>query len=155
MAQGTITVFDEAALSTHDGRIDLKTDTLKVALVSVIPTAADAVPTWGTGGTTNESTNEVTAGGGYTAGGITLTSQTLTLSGAVAALKASNITWTSSGSGDPSNIKAAVLYSDTATNKDCIAYMDCTPDGSTPISLLSGNISLNWNSTGIVTETAN
>ena len=100
MAQGTITLFQEFSKSIGDGRIDLDTHTFKVAFVTTAPGASDAVPTWGAGGTTNESTNEVSAGGGYSAGGASLASVTWTQTGGTATFDAANTTWTSSGSGD-------------------------------------------------------
>ena len=153
MAEGTVSVFNEFAESVADGRIDLDTDTFKVAFTSTVPADTDAVPTWGAGGTTNESSNEVSAGGGYTAGGETLGSVTFSQSSGVATFDGANITWTSSGSGDPTNIKSAILYSDTATNKDCVAWIDMTADGgTTAISLLANDIILNITS-GLLTIT--
>lgn len=159
MAQGTITLFNEFAKSIADGRIDIDTHTIKAALTTLqvggTPTiaATNAVPTWGAGGSTNLATSEVSAGGGYTAGGISLSSVTWTLSGAVATFDAADISWTSAGSGDPTTIKSLVLYSDTATNKDAIGFMDMTSDGTTAISLLSGDINVTWNASGIFTNT--
>ena len=153
MAQGTVTLFHEFSKSIGDGRIDLDTDTIKVALTSTVPAATDAVPTWGAGGTTNESSNEVSAGGGYTAGGETLSGVTWTQSSGTATFDdTGNVTWTSSASGDPTNIKTAIIYSDTATNKDCIGFVDMTADGgTTAISLLTGDITITWNGSGIFT----
>jgi len=72
----------------------------------------------------------------------------------VATLDAGDVTWTSAGAGDPTNIKALVCYSDTAVNKDCIFFMDLTTDGGvTAISLLSGDITIQWNASGIYTNT--
>lgn len=154
MAQGTMTLFEELSLSSVDGRIDMDTDTFKVALVTAVPLAADAVPTWGVGGTTNESATECSAGGGYTAGGITLTTVTLAKAANVGKLDADNVLWTSSFSGDPADIKAAVLYSATATNKDCLAFLDLTADGgTTAISMLTGNVGINWAAGGVITIT--
>jgi len=160
MAQGTITLFNEFAESIADGRIDMDTHTFKAALTTLSVTggisATDAVPTWGAGGTTNLATSEVSAGGGYTSGGIALSSVTWTQSGGVATFDAANISWTSAGSGDPTTIKSLVIYSDTATNKDAIGFMDMTADaGTTAISLLSGDISVNWNASGIFALTVN
>jgi len=160
MAQGTLALFDEFAESVGDGRIDLDTHTFKVALVTLqvggTPTIAktDAVPTWGAGGTTNLSTSEVSAGGGYTAGGITLTlTPTWAQTGGVAKWDATDITWTSAASGDPATIKTAVIYDDTATNKDCVGFVDMTADGTTAISLLAGDITIAWGAGGIFTLT--
>lgn len=161
MAQGTFALFNEFAESIADGRIDLDTHTFKVGLVTLqvggSPTisATTAVPTWGAGGTTNISTSEVAAGGGYTAGGATLASVTYNRSAGVATFDAADVTWTSSGSGDPATIKTTVIYSDTATNKDCIGFIDMTTDGTTAISMLSGNVGITWNASGIFTLTVN
>ena len=151
MAQGTITLFQNFS-KTISGTIALGADTFYLALTSTVPTAGDAVPTWGAGGTTNESSNEVSAGGGYTANGVALTSVTWTQSSGTATWDAADPSWTSSGSGDPTNIKTGIFYSNTATNKDCVGFMDMTADGgTTAISLLSGDINVTLNASGILT----
>ena len=159
MAQGTLALFDEFSESVGDGRIDLDTDTFKIAFVTLqvggTPSIAktDAVPCWGAGGTTNLNTSEVAAGGGYTAEGETLASVTWSQTSGVATFDAANVTWTSSASGDPATIKTAVIYSDTATNKDCVGFIDMTADGTTAISLLSGDITVAFGAGGIFTLT--
>lgn len=161
MAQGTLTLFNEFAESVADGRIDLDTHTFKVALVTLqaggTPTiaATDAVPCWGAGGTTNLATSEVAAGGGYTAGGIALTSVTWAQTSGVGTFDAADVLWTSAASGDPATIKVAVVYSDTATNKDAVGFIDMTTDGTTAISLLTGNVGINWNASGLFALTVN
>lgn len=150
MAQGSFTWYDEAKKSLMDGRIDLDTHTFKVGFVTVAAgttpvIASAAVPCWGAGGTTNVSSSEVSAGGGYTAGGQALSSVSWTQTTGTATFTAADLTWTSAGSGDPTTIKTAVLYSDTATNKDCLCFWDMTADaGTTPISLLAGDVHLNF-----------
>ena len=157
MAQGTFQLFDEFSESIGDGRMDMDTDTFKVAFVTLqvggVPTIAkdDPVPTWGAGGTTDISADEVTPGGGYTAGGEALTSVTWAQTGGSSKFDAADVAWTSSASGDPATIKTAVLYSDTATNKDCVGFWDMTDDGTTAISLLAGDITLAHNASGIFT----
>lgn len=159
MAQGTLALFDEFAESIGDGRIDLDTDTFKIAFVTLqvggTPTIAktDPVPTWGAGGTTNLSTSEVAAGGGYTAGGESLASVTWAQAAGVGKFDAADVVWTSSGAGDPATIKTAVIYSDTATNKDCVGFIDMTADGTTAISLLAGDVTVAFGAGGIFTLT--
>ena len=159
MAQGTLALFDEFAESIGDGRIDLDTSTFKVAFVTLqvggTPSIAktDAVPCWGAGGTTNLSTSEVSAGGGYTAGGDALASVTWGQTAGVATFDAADYVWTSSASGDPATIKTAVIYSDTAANKDCVGFVDMTADGTTAISLLAGDVTITWGAGGIFTVT--
>ena len=159
MAQGTLALFDEFAESIGDGRIDLDTDTFKVAFVTLqvggTPSIAktDAVPCWGAGGTTNIATSEVTPGGGYTVGGDALASVTWVQTAGVAKFDAADNVWTSAASGDPATIKTAVIYSDTAANKDCVGFVDMTADGTTAISLLAGDITITWGAGGIFTVT--
>lgn len=158
MSQGTFTLFNEFAESSMDGRIDLDTDVLNFALISTTTVATAAVPCWGAGGDTNLSTNEVT-GNNYAAGGKTLASVTWTQALGVGTLDAVDLAgadkWAQHATG-PSDIRTGVLYSDTATNKDCIGFMDLTADGgTTAISLVAGDISVTWNAAGILTHTVN
>ena len=161
MAQGTLTLFNEYAESIADGRIDLDTDTFKAAIVTLqvggTPSiaATDAVPCWGAGGSTNLSSSEVTPGGGYSAGGVALTSVTWAQTTGVGKFDAADFGWTSSASGDPATCKTLVIYDDTATNKDAVGFMDLTADGTTAISLLAGDISITVNASGIFTVTVN
>ena len=159
MAQGTNALFDEFSKSIGDGRIDLDTHNFKIALVTLqvggTPTIAkeDAIPTWGAGGSTNLAASEVTPGGGYSAGGILLTGVTWLQTAGVASFVANDVTWTSAGSGDPANIKTAVVYDDGATNKDCVGFIDMTTDGITAISLLAGDVSVAFTGSKIFTLT--
>jgi len=162
MAQGTFVLFDEFAESIGDGRIDLDTDSFAVGLTTLqvggTPTIAktDAIPHWGGTGTTNIATSEVSAGGGYSAGGITLAAPTWVQTSGVGKFDhnagEASITWTSAASGDPATIKSAVLYKTTG-NKDCIGFIDMTADGTTAISLLAGDVTITWGAGGLFTVT--
>lgn len=122
-------------------------DTIKVALITSVttPSISDSNPCWGAGGSQNYSTNEVTAGGAYTAGGVTLAGCTVTQSGAVVSLNATSpITWSANAS-NPTNARWAVIYDNTTANKEVLGYIDL--GGST--SLVSGlQINLNGVSSG-------
>ena len=162
MAQGTLALFNEFAKSIGDGRIDLDTDSFAVGLTTLqvggTPTIAetDPIPHWNGTGTTNIQASEVAAGGGYSAGGITLAAPVWSLTSNVATFDhnagEASITWTSSASGDPATIKSAVIYKTTG-NKDCIGFIDMTADGTTAISLLAGDVTITWNASGIFTVT--
>ena len=81
--------YYEAALNRNRGVINLKTDTIKLALVASTYTPdLDAHTIWG-----DVSANEVASGDGYTTGGETLASVTLTRSGALVTFDAADITW--------------------------------------------------------------
>lgn len=107
-------------------------DTLKVMLTNVAPVATNSV---------KGDLTEISAGGGYSAGGITApdvkgirSSGTLTLSADTVSLTAS---------GDVGPFRYAVLYDDTATNDPLIAWWDY---GSS-ITLHSGDsLDINFNS---------
>ncbi len=147
MAQGDFTLFEEFADYIGDGSHDLDGDTFSLILITTLPTAAQATPD-------RADFTEVTAGGGYTAGGIALTT-TYTEVGGVATFDSStNPSWTASA-GSPTNIVAGLLVNDThvGTN-DAIGYIDLTTDaGTTPISLVAGDITVTWNASGVFTVT--
>lgn len=95
---------------------DLGADTLKVMLSNTAPNAStNAVKT---------DITEISAGNGYTAGGNTATvSSSAQTSGTYKLVLADPATWTASG-GSIGPLRYAVLYNDTATNKDLIGYWD-------------------------------
>ena len=97
----------------------------------------------------NDITNEVSAGGGYTTGGITLSSTTVILNTTNdrAEFDAADITWSSS----TITARGAVLYRNTGTpaTSPLIAYFDFASDQSSS----SGNFSITWNSAGLLNLT--
>jgi hypothetical protein len=99
---------------------------IKVALItsSTTPSNGDSFPTWGAGGTQNYSTNEVAAGGNYTAGGVVLAGCTVVQTTNVVALNATSpITWAANAS-NPTNARWAIIYNNTTTNKEVLGYID-------------------------------
>ena len=154
MAQGATEVFEALAGYLRDKDIDLASGTWKCALLSDPITALVDSETAPALGSTN--CNEVSAGGGYSAGGIALTMAN-TDTGGVVALKLNTgthadgkISWTS-GASSPTNIKSALVFDDAATTPvDAAAvFIDMTVDGGvTPISLVLANISITFGSGG-------
>lgn len=145
MAQGTLVVFEEFRLYIGDGSHDLNSDSFKIALITTIPTAAALTPDLA-------DFTEVT-GTGYTAGG-EASAATYTEAAGVATFDLADVAWTQNGAG-PTNIKAALIYNTThvGTN-DSIAFIDMTVDGgTTPISLVDGDISIAINASGVFTLT--
>lgn len=151
MAQGSLLVFDEFLQTIGEKLVDLELDVLKVAFTSTVPSTAAADPRWGAGGTTNLSTDEV-SGTNYTAGGNAAANPSYNQTTGTATYDADDpATWLQSGSG-PTNIKSAILYDDTDTGKRAIAWIDMTTDGgTTPISLVDGDITVSFNASGIFT----
>ena len=148
MASGDVTVFNQFKEDLGNKVFDLDGDTLKLALVTsvVTPAATTAGPHFGGTGTTNLATNEVTAGGNYTAGGVTLTSTTFNEATGTVTFDAADISITQAA-GNPTNARWGIIYSDTDTNKRCIAFVDLGSDSD----LSGGNFTITWNASGIFT----
>jgi hypothetical protein len=147
MATGDVTWFDQALVDISKKLINLSADTIKLGLIttSTTPAATTAVPCWGAGGTTNMSTNAVATGTSYT-GPITLGTVSCTLSGGKMVFDAADVSVSQDASGF-TNARWGIIYSDTATNKNCIAFVDLGSDRS----IVSGPLSITWNASGILT----
>jgi len=94
---------------------NLGSDTLKVMLTNTAPVATNSV---------KADITEISAGNGYTANGNTasVTSSAQT-SGTYKLVLGDPATWTASG-GSIGPFRYAVLYNDTATNKELIGWWD-------------------------------
>ena len=133
----TWTFFDSFVKGQFDGLltstpVDFSAagDTLKIALVtSTLAPNVDTHDFW-----SDLNTNEVT-GTNYTAGGIALTTKTLTESGGIVKFDADNVTWAQSGAGF-SNARYAILYKDTsvATTSPLICFIDFLTDQGNTVS---------------------
>lgn len=142
MAASAFTILNTAKKKLVDGTFDLDTQTFKVALhtAAVSLTAATTVDTYA------EITSQVT-GTGYTAGGATLSGVTLTGTSTIT-FDANDVTWSAS----TITAKYAVIYSDTASNKDILGYVDLdNASGSATVSSTAADFSINWNASGIFT----
>lgn len=152
MARGDFKVFYEAGISLGEKKINLETDTIKLALITngVTPAQADATPMWGAGSGVDYDGNEVGTGGGYSAGGFTIPGPELIRASGVSTFDDddSNLSLAQNASGF-TDAYWGILYSDTATNKDAIGYLDLGG----PVSEVAGPIAINWNASGILTIT--
>lgn len=153
MARGDFTVFNEFAVSIGEKKIDLETDTIKLALITngVTPTANDATPQWGAGSGVDYDGNEVSTAGGYTANGLACANPALTRSGDTSTFDADDPAALSQNGSGFTNAYWGILYSDTATNKDCIGFLDLGG----PVSEQAGPITITWNASGILTIQTN
>lgn len=125
-------------------RIDLDTDTIKVALCT-----STYAPNKDTHDFFNDITNEVT-GTGYTAGGATLGSVTWTYNTTTDTwtLDAADVVWGSS----TITARYAIIYVDTAgasSTDPLIGYVDFESN----VSSTAGNFTIQWNASGILTVT--
>jgi hypothetical protein len=133
-------IYNSFKRDIMNGGIDLDTDTIKVALVTSTYTPdQDAHDNF------DDVTNEVT-GTGYTAGGATLASVTVTADNTdnEGVFDAADVTWASS----TITARGAVIYKSTGTasTSKLIAYIDFGSDKSSS----SGNFTIQWNAEGIL-----
>lgn len=123
--------------------VDWDTDTIKCALTTSTYTPDQDVHDF-----FNDVTNEVT-GTGYTAGGVTLTTPTITYTGAtnVMMLDADDAAWSSS----TITARTAVVYKSTGTAST--SPLVCYQQSSVDVSSTAGTFTVQWNASGIVTIT--
>jgi len=146
MAQGDLLTFEEFRKNIGDGSHDLDTNAFSLIFITTLPVVGQATPD-------RADFTEVTAGGGYSTGGVTLTGVTWLEAAGVATFDSSLDVVFTAAAGSPTNIVAALIVDDThAGSNDAIAFIDMTVDGgSTPISLVAGNITITFNASGLFT----
>lgn len=107
--------FNSFVEACAEKKHDLGADTLKVMLSNVAPVATNSV---------KADITEISAGNGYTAGGNQATQTSSSQSGGLYKLVLNDpATWTASG-GTIGPFQYAVLYDDTAANKELIGWWD-------------------------------
>lgn len=142
----TTKTYGSLITKAFNKEIDWDTDTIKVALVTSAYTPnQDTHDYWD-----DVSANEA-SGTGYTAGGATLGSKTVTYTAGtnVTTFDAADVSWTTS----TITARYAVIYDDspaTAATKPLIGYVDFGTDQSSS----AGTFSIVWNASGIFTTTA-
>lgn len=108
------TVFNSFYEAVMEKVHNLGSDTLKVMLTNSAPVVTNTVKT---------DITEISAGNGYTTGGITLTTTSSSQTSGVYKLVLANDDITASG-GSIGPFRYAVLYNDTASNDELICFMD-------------------------------
>ena len=148
MAAGDFKFFAQGIHDIGNKIIDMDTDTIKFGLVtnSTVPTVLIAGPCWGAGGSTNFSSTQIATATSYT-GPITLASVTWTKDNTGAVWDAADPATIAQDASGATNIAYAIFYSDTATNKNCIGYMELSTTGA--ISLVTGSLTITFNASGI------
>lgn len=129
------------ALGASQLALDLDADTHKVALFS-----NSVTPNYDTDtayGTAPYNANEV-SGTGYTAGGATLTTATLTSASGVLKFDGDDVSWATS---TITGARCALIYANGLAGKNAIVLVDFGQDYST----VSGTLTVTWNAAGIAT----
>lgn len=149
MAAGDVHIFAQFSDNTvlTGNPVLWASDTIKMGIVTnaTVPTVTTTDPRWGAGGTTNFATNEVTPGGAYSAGGISLTSPTVSLSSALTNLNVTSPISLAANASNPTGAYWGIFYSSTDAGKHAIGYIDLGG----PLSLVAGlQINVNGASSG-------
>lgn len=149
MAIGDVIVFDKFIEDMGDKKHNLSSDTFYLGLIdsTTTPTASTADPRWGAGGTTDFSANEVTPGGNYSTGGVSL-STTITdnwsISAGTAKFDGDDVSIAKDAS-NPTNARWGIIYNYTSAGKEAVAAVDL---GSAQ-DLTTGPFSITWHADGI------
>ena len=149
----SITLYNHTALRIEDAtNILLSTGTFKVTLHTSASNAATL-----TNAVYADLTNELATGFGYTSGGGTLASVTLTtVTTNDSMFDAADFVWTASGGSIPAWRFAVIRRSDTVNSLvgPLIGYIlgDTTP-ADIPATTVGNTLTLTWDATGIVTGT--
>ena len=150
MAAGDVTVFNQHLEDIGRGVHNLETGDISFGLITsaTTPAATTAVPTWGAGGTTNMSTNEITTlGGNYAVAGGPSIGGTYSQTTGTATFDVTDVSILQSGSNPSANARWGIIYDETATNNECIAYLDLGTD----VDLTAGDFTVTWNASGLYT----
>jgi hypothetical protein len=131
-------VYTSFKRDTLNDDVNLLTDTIKVMLVtsSYTPSASHS--------DRSDITNEV-SGPGYTAGGETLTTKSVSISGTEARFFADNVTWEEA----TITARGAVIYKSrggSAADDELVGYVDFVTDQEST----NGDFTINWNASGVL-----
>lgn len=156
MAQGDVIIFNQFCEDESDKLHNGTSDVFYGALItsSVTPAKTTADPRWGAGGSTNFSTNEVTAGGNYSSGGVNLSTtitDNITRSGNVITFTLDNVSIAQNAS-NPTDARWLIVYNFTDAGKRCV----CAVDLGSVRNLSAGLFTVTWSGSNVVfTKTNN
>ena len=143
MAQGDVTVFNEAKAKMLDGDW-ASTDHFYIAICdnTAAPSASTTTPTLG-------DFTEVGTGGTYTSGGTdlgTLATLVSESAGTMTFDSTTNPTWAQDASND-ADAYWGIIYNYTDAGNDALAFVDLGG----PVDMTAGDLTITWNGSGIFT----
>jgi hypothetical protein len=149
MAAGDFVWFAQTKVDEWEKFHDLENDDIRLGIVdsTITPTETTSDPRWGAGGTTNLATNEVTAGGNYSAGGPAIANPTVTLSGTASVFDGDDISIAQNAS-NPTDGRWGIVYNNTDAGKRCLGFLDL----GAAVDMSSGPFSVTWNASGICSK---
>lgn len=142
MAEGDGAIYNNFKEQVMESEFNLLSDTLKLILVSGHTPNIDTHTQY-----TDVSGDEYGTGSGYTAGGATLSSVTVTQDDTNdrGVFDAADVTWSSLGALSPATPSHCILYDDTHASDLLVAYWEI---GSTATN--GGDYTIQWNANGII-----
>lgn len=147
MAEGDITFYNSAKKKILDNDIDFAADTIKCTLHTGYTPNIDTHDNWD-----DVSSTEYGTGSGYTAGGVTLASKTVTVDTGndQVDVDAADVSWTGLGALSPATPSHAIIWKDTGTpsTSGLLCYIEL---GTTATN--GSNYSIAFNAGGIFTLT--
>lgn len=148
MPTGNVTVYGIAKQGVVTGLIDLDTDTFVCTLhTSAYTPSVNADDTW-----SDVSTYEVAAGGGYSAGGVVLTSVTANVAGGTVTFDAADVSWAASTITAKYGIITKRAGGSLVAGDLLLCYVDLdTTSGSSSVATTGGTFQITWNASGIFT----
>jgi len=146
MAAGDLTLFEEFSGQLGLGIHDLNSDTLKLGLVddTLTPLANVESPTWAT-----YSDNEVAVTGNYTEDGETVANTAYSEADGVGTLAGDDVVIAQDADNGFQNAYWGILYNASSGSDEAIAFIDLGG----PVSERSGEVTIAWNESGILTTT--
>jgi len=146
-AAGPWVLYNDFKFNAFKKLMDLSSDAMMVALVT---SASNAISATMSPATYASVTNEVANGNGYTTGGVSVGAGSLTGGGAnsTVTFDVADASWTGSGAGITA--RAAVLYDNTATGKNLVAY--CLLDAAPADVVIAPGNTLTINITNVFTD---
>lgn len=131
MAAGAWTLFNKGELKLAQASIDLDTHAFKLALCGSTQALDRTFVGTSTDCRYSDLTNELSTANGYTVGGLSLSSISLSQAANVVTWLAADGSWTLTGS---LVFKYGVIYDDTNANKDLLCFFDAnTASGSSTV----------------------
>lgn len=145
MARGDFVKFQDLSFRIGSGEHNLNADSFSIILITTLPTASDVTPD-------RADYTEITAGGNYAAGGISLSTTFVNVAGVSTFDTSTLIQWLADLA-SPTDARGALLVNNTHSGtSDALGFIDLTEDaGATDVSLVTNNITLNVDPTGLFT----
>lgn len=151
MAAGAWTLFNKSELKLAQAAINLDGHAFKLALCGATQALDRAFVGSSTDCRYSDLTDELITAGGYTSGGLSLSSVSLSQLANVIGWLAADASWTLSGS---LVFKYGVIYDNTNTNKDLLCFFDANTSGGSSVVTASASPLTIPLSSGIFTITS-